>query len=86
MIAFTIPLFIVVLLTSQYINAYPSGSSIGKKNIYPTNLRLKRDFGVLQHHDLINRFNDDIPLNFEENLPFIYSIIPRQNRKRLIDF
>jgi hypothetical protein len=86
MIAFTVPLFIVILLTSQCINAYPSGSSLGTKNINQINLRLKRDFGLLQHHDSTNHFNDDIPLNFEENLPFIYSIIPRQNRKRLIDF
>jgi hypothetical protein len=86
MIAFTVPLLVVVLLTSQYINAYPSASSIDGKKNHPINLRLKRDFGLLQHHELTNRLNDDIPLNYEESLPYIRWIIQRPNRKRLIDF
>jgi len=86
MIAFTVPLLVVLLVTSQYISAYPSAPSIGMKNNHPINPRLKRDFGLAQHHELANHFNDDTPFNFEENLPYIYSIIQRPNRKRLIDF
>lgn len=83
MIAFTVPLIAVILLTSQCINAYPSMD--GKTN-HPINPRLKRDYGVLQHHDLVNHFNEDVPFNYEENLPYLYSLIQRANRKRLIDF
>jgi len=87
MIAFTASLFIVLLVTtSQYIHAYPSASSsIGTKNNQPINLRLKRDLGLLQHHQLTNSYND-LPYNFDENFPYIYSMVQRRNLKRLIDF
>jgi hypothetical protein len=85
MIAFTVPFLALILMTSQYITAYPS---IGKNTNYPMVSRLKREFAVFQHHDLANNYKDEIPLNFDENLssPYVYSIIPRPNRKRLIDF
>jgi len=69
-------------VASQYINAYPFESSIGMKNHYPINPRLKRDYDLLQHHELPN----DIPFNLDENFPNVYWIIQRSNRKRLIDF
>jgi len=77
-----IALLVVLLVTSQYLNAYPLESSIGTKNHYPINLRLKRDYGLLQHHEVAN----DIPFNLDENFPNIYWIIHGPNRKRLIDF
>ncbi|UJR09023.1 hypothetical protein I4U23_013272 [Adineta vaga] len=84
MIASTIPLLVVLLITSQCMDAYPSASSTDLKiNHHPLNFRLKRDFGYLQRHELANIFNDDTP---EESLPYGYSFIARQNRKRLIDF
>jgi hypothetical protein len=87
MIAFTVPLLFVFLLTSQYINAYPSGSSIGSNDHHhPINPRLKRAFGLLQRHEAMNNVNDDTPFNYEENLPYIYPIIQQAYRKRLIDF
>jgi len=86
MVAFTVPLLVVLLVAGQYIHAYPSASSIGTQNIHPMNLRLKRDSGFLQHHELANNFNDNMPSNIDDNLPYIYSILQRQNRKRLIDF
>ncbi|CAF3519085.1 unnamed protein product [Rotaria sp. Silwood1] len=73
-------------MTSEYIIAYPSILSKGIKHNHPINLRLKRDFGYLQHHDLTSNDNDDMPTNYDENLPYIYSILQRQNHKRLIDF
>jgi hypothetical protein len=88
MIAFTVPLLVVLLVTSQCINAYPSAASgMNVKNNHPINLRLKRDYGLLQHHDLANNYNGDLPLNIDEYLPYLYGgSISRQNRKRLIDF
>ena len=86
MVAFTVPLLVVLLVTSQYLHAYPSPSSMGTKDNHPMNLRLKRDFGFLRHHELANNFNDDLPSNIDENLQYIYPVIHRQNRKRLIDF
>ena len=72
-------------MTSQYINAYPSTSLKSINPHDPINLRLKRDSGFLQHHEL-NNYNDDIPTSFDDTFPYIYSIIQRQNHKRLIDF
>ncbi|CAF2519478.1 unnamed protein product [Rotaria sp. Silwood2] len=86
MFVYSVPLLVILLMTSQYIIAYPSILSKGIKYNHPINLRLKRDLGYLQHHELANNYNDDIPANFNENLPYIYSIIQRQNHKRLIDF
>jgi hypothetical protein len=83
MIAFTAPLFIILLVTSQYIDAYPSASVIGTKISYPLNPRLKREFGLYQRHE---SSNDDLPINWDDTLPYFYSIIPRTNHKRLIDF
>jgi hypothetical protein len=80
------PLLIILLVTSQYIDAYPSASMTGTKINYPLNPRLKRDLGLLQHHQLTNNVNDDTPFNWDDNLPYGYSIIPRTNHKRLIDF
>ena len=86
MIAFTVPLLVVLLVTSQYIHAYPSASGMNVKNNHP-NLRLKRDFGLLQHHDTANNYNGDLPSNIDEYIPYLYGgSISRQNRKRLIDF
>jgi hypothetical protein len=86
MIAFTTSIILVLLVTSQYIDAYPSASVIGTKINHPLNPRLKRDFGFLQRHESTNNINDDTPINWDDNLPYIYSIIPRTNHKRLIDF
>lgn len=71
---------------SQLINAHPSKYS--KDNNYPIHQRIKRDYGYLEQHELTNNDNDDVAINADEDLPFIYSLIEhqRQNRKRLIDF
>ncbi|CAF0750343.1 unnamed protein product [Adineta steineri] len=86
MVAFTVPLLVVLLVTSQCMYAYPSASSLNTRYNHPMNLRLKRDFGYLQHHELANNFNDYIPSNIDESLQYAYPINQRQNRKRLIDF
>ena len=84
-----VPLLVFVLLTSQYAHAYPS-SSIETMRNYPMTTDLKQEYPYSPRHDLTNeqhhRFNDDIPVNWEELAAFIYSIMPRSNRKRLIDF
>ena len=84
MIAFTVPILVVLLITSQCMDAHPSASSIGlKDNHRSLNFRLKRDFGYLQRHELANLYNDEIP---EESLQYGYAFVPHQTRKRLIDF
>ena len=86
MFVYPVPLLVILLMTSQFINAHPSALSKGTNNNHPMHLRLKRDFGYLQRHELANNYNDDMPSGFDENSPLIYSLIQRQNRKRLIDF
>jgi hypothetical protein len=86
MIAYTVPLLVVLLVACQCLNAYPSASGVDVKYNHPINLRLKRDFGLVQHHELANNYNDGLPLNIDEYLSYPYASISRQNRKRLIDF
>ncbi|CAF1299889.1 unnamed protein product [Rotaria sordida] len=86
MTVFPIALLVILLMTSQYINGYPSTLSKGTKNNHAINLRLKRNYEYAQHHQLTNNYNDDTPVNYDEYLPNIYSIIQRPNHKRLIDF
>lgn len=83
---FTVQILVVLLMTSQFINAYPSAFYKGHKNIYPMNLRFKRDYGYLQHHDSGSNINDDTPASYDESLPYLYSLYQRQYQKRLIDF
>ena len=79
-------LLIIVVFTSQYIDGYPLMLSKDLKN-HLTNRPLKHNFGHLQRYDIANLYNHDgILSNFDKNLLHMYSIIPRQNRKRLIDF
>ena len=83
MLAFTVPLFIFVLLTSDVLHGQPlvSGNADDQAVVAP---RLRRAvYAVPQHHGFDNRHNDDFLNNFDETL---YSLIQRANHKRLIDF
>ncbi|CAF3268548.1 unnamed protein product [Rotaria socialis] len=86
MFVYPVPLLVILLVTSQFIKAHPSAISKGTNNNHPMHQRLKRDIAYLQHHELANNYNDDMPSGFDESSPFIYSLMQRRNRKRLIDF
>jgi hypothetical protein len=86
MVAYTVPLLVVLLVASQCMLAYPSEAAASLKNNYRSNFRLKRDFGYLQQHGLASLLNDDSPSSFDDGMPFAYMPVQRQARKRLIDF
>ena len=87
MIISPILLVMVLITTSQHIDGYPSMLSKDMKKNHPINLRFKRDFGHLQGYELANPYNNDgILSSFDNDLPYTYLIMPRQNHKRLIDF
>mgnify|MGYP006892786174 FL=1 len=90
MLTFTIPMCLILLVTSQCIIAYPTNSetiALSSSNTMKQrrfdNLRLKRNLGLFQQHEIANHFNDELPANFDE----LFVIVPRpNNHKRLIDF
>lgn len=86
MVAYTVPMLVVLLVASQCLLAYPSDAAAGFKNNYRTNFRLKRDFGYLQRHELANLLNEEMPASLDDGLALAYAPAHRQARKRLIDF
>ena len=92
MLAFTVPLLVLVLMTSDCLHAHPAQTGLetsDQQQQHPIVPRFKRGFAVLQRHDSSNNNNDDLATsNLEENLslPYFYSVVQRANRKRLIDF
>lgn len=92
MLAFTVPFFVFVLMTSEFLHAHPAVigvETISHEQQHPAAPRFKRGYAVLQRHDSNNNNNDDLATsNLEESLslPYLYSVVQRANRKRLIDF
>ena len=83
MIAFTVPLFIFVLLTSNCLHGQPLVNDYENERaiVLP---RLKRAvYAVPQHQTFDNHRNDEFLNNFDDTL---FSLMQRTNHKRLIDF
>lgn len=82
MIAFTVPLFILVLMTSDCLHGHPMERPSALQSEVPT--RIKRAYAMVQHHPFDQtHLNDDALNNIDE---LLYSLVQRPNRKRLIDF
>jgi len=86
MIAFTVPLFILILLTNDLIHGQPVINDIDHGDQRAVVLpRLKRAVyaAVPQHQIFDNHQNEDFWKLFDETP---YSLNQRTNHKRLIDF
>ena len=86
MIVFTAQLFIILLITCQHMDAYPSMLSKDIGNNEQLNPQLKQILEHLLHLALHNHHNDDTQLNLDDYLPYIYETIQQNKKKRLIDF
>ena len=81
---------VLLLIISDHFHAYPTDKMINSVHaVDSVGTRFKRGLvATFQHHDMAKNSNDDLPITIDENLlvPYLYSIIQRNNRKRLIDF